>query len=84
MILAIQKLKRYSGGDLNYFEIKNDGHIQNLVSEIADVRIMMAQLEHIFGISFEVDQMIGTKLNKLSWYIHENKQKTNEINQQNS
>lgn len=84
LILSIQKLKRNSGGDLSYFEIKNEGNIQELIGEIADVRIMMAQLELMFGISFEVDKMIGTKLNKLSWYIHENKQKNDEINQQNN
>lgn len=52
LIQAVSKVRRFA----------NNEAMKNLVEEIADVKIMLEQLERIFDIRFQVDEAISIKL----------------------
>lgn len=45
------------------------GNITNLIDEIADAKIMIEQIEFIFGFRGEIESRIDTKLEKLKGYL---------------
>jgi NTP pyrophosphatase (non-canonical NTP hydrolase) len=63
LIMALSKVKR--AGIMPAFS----GAHENLTEEIADVRIMLAQLEQIFGLSEMVNFFIVDKLSRLELRI---------------
>lgn len=75
LILALQKLKRNYGNDIS----KKKEALKNVYSEIADVKIMIAQAELIFD-KKEINSEIKFKMNRLIDRLKINKKYENNKN----
>ncbi len=63
LALALQKAKRLRGGT-------REEKLKNIVDEIADVKIMIRQAEHLFPASM-INERIDFKMNRLKERLNE-------------
>ncbi len=68
IIVAIEELSELSVQLAKILNGKNDGY-DNLIDELADVRIMVEQIELNFGVSSIVENRMEEKLNRLEGMV---------------